>query len=225
MRGSTEGSLIIASHPAWKAPHQIELVAALNELGDARQIESVESLEPDLHAEGGQIIVYVGEVCLDKLALDFLPILVGPLQIGFGERCGLEQVQGGEGLEMKRRVFGQVRYDDIGQELAHDVALKRIAVEKDEGSEADIQRLLMNRMLSTLLSSWRRNGSILFLQHDVGMLAKRQRRDALVLADHRQNIPRRFSSRINVWNATNALPSSNSPSAMPSRTTQFGEHA
>jgi hypothetical protein len=51
-----------------------------DELGDARQVEGVEPLEPDLHGERGQIVVDVGEVGLGQLALSFLAVLVGPLR-------------------------------------------------------------------------------------------------------------------------------------------------
>ena len=115
--------------------------------------------------------------------------MVGPLQVGFGERRGLEQVQAGEGLKIKGRVLGQVGHDDVRQELAYDVALERIVIEKDERIEADVQRLLDEpNVVGLVVPVGDKNGNILFLQHHVRMLAKRQHGGrVLVLAHHRQN--------------------------------------
>jgi hypothetical protein len=86
----------------------------------------------------GQIVVDVGEMGLGQLALSFLAVLVGPLQVRFGEGRGLEQIEIGQGLKIEGRILGQFRHHDLGQELAHDVALERIVIEEDQRIEADV---------------------------------------------------------------------------------------
>src|SRR5208283_5899906 len=122
--------------------HQVELVAALNELRDARKVERVEPFELDLHAQRREIVVHVGELGLDDLPLGLLAILRGPLQVRFGERSGLKQVQVGQGLDIGGRVLGKLRNDDVRDVLANDVPLERIVVEEHEGVEPDVQSLL-----------------------------------------------------------------------------------
>ncbi len=109
---------------------------------DARQIKSVEALEPDLHVERGQIIVDVGEAGLRQFALRFLLILVRALPIRFGISRRLEEVQLRDRFQIELRIVGQFRNDDFRQEFANDIPLEWIVIKKHKRVEADVQGLL-----------------------------------------------------------------------------------
>ena len=100
----------------------------------------------------------------------------------------------GQGLEIERRILGQFRHHDLGQELAHDVALERIVVEEDQRIEADVQGLLDKAdIVGLVVPVGDEDGNILFLERHVGMLAERQDGvGVLVLADHGENDPAPF---------------------------------
>ncbi len=69
----------------------------------------------------------------------------------FGEGSGLEQIEIGQGLKIEGRILGQFRRHDLGQELAHNVALG-LSSRKANELKPMFRVFWIRRILSALLS-------------------------------------------------------------------------
>ena len=120
---------------------QIELVRALRELGDAREMEFVERFGFRDHLEALQILVVGGECGRGFRALSFLTVLLRPFRIFAGNGDRLKEVRLAKEVKILFRFRRKIRHGQVGDLAADGVALERIVVDENDAVHTDVQRL------------------------------------------------------------------------------------
>src|SRR5581483_4501446 len=168
---------------------EVELVGALGELGNARNGEFFEAADDRGHFEAGEVIVDGGEGLLEINAGEFLLVLAGAPQVFLRKGGGFEQIERAQIGDVEGRVFRQFRDRDGREQLAHQVALKWIIVQKNHRIQSDVQDLLNALdVLGFVVPVGDKNSDVLQPQRHFRMIAEGLfGRVLVVLAAHGEN--------------------------------------
>ncbi len=118
---------------------EVELVALVDELGDAIEVERVERADHGLLIERAEVRGVVGGGLEDADALRVRPVLLGALPVLGADGGRLEKAGIIEQQREVRGVLRQLQHVDLGQRLAHVLALERVVIDEHDRAEPDVQ--------------------------------------------------------------------------------------